>query len=525
VITDARRRLKEKTNAARLAADLQFIARALALDENDTAAAQVERIAVQLDPKNDEYKAILADSLARGGQAAEASRIFASFVIDADTNPMVIKMLALQMIRSSDPQNARTLLERFAQREDTKNDPWFLIIRARAWLRSGFNERAVDLFQNASDHAQTEYCKHLWQAVALSLGSGKANTLKHLEAAGKSLPDDPAWQTDMSSELARSDLNASRDRLFAALASKRCYSRAFIANSNYLQSHGYFEHAKDCLDYYAKLRPTSAELHFARARLAKAQGKPTEAYNEYTRGLELNPYSGHNYIELANICRDLKQPDKAASIIKKVTSQCPNFLQGWMQYGESLEQQGLTQAAEAAYLHGLTLTPALVEEQNIVFKNEVGSFYAHLAVIAYKQGKRLEALKYAEKFNHFKILLDLPSSMRILSMRPSRLTEEPTLRSEIRVRECLLLADSLVECKDYKDAVSEYRLATTIDPKNSDLHSYLLNALTESGDWTSAAAEDFRLSDSLMRQLPKKIGGFFHPVDDKLPLSPTSPTH
>jgi tetratricopeptide (TPR) repeat protein len=514
VIADARKPLKTKTNALRLAADLQFITRALTIDENDTAAAQVERIAVQLDPNNDEYKAMLADSLARGGQAAEASKIFSSFTIDDDTNPMVLKMLALQMLRRTDPQSARTLLERFAQREDTKNDPWFLILRARAWLRSGFNKRAVALFQNAADHAQTEYCKQMWQAIASSLSpdnlsSDKTTTLKHLEAAGKCLPDDPAWQTDMSSELAHSDLNASRDHLFAALASKRCFSRALIANSNYLQSHGYFEHAKKCLDYYARLRPTSSELHFARARLAKAQGKPVEAYGEYASGLELNPYSGPNYIEQANICRDLKQLDKAAAIIKKVTLQCPNFLQGWLKYGESLEHQGLTQPAEAAYLHGLTIASPLIEEENIVFKNEVGAFYAHLAAISYKQGKRPEALAYAEKFNHFKILLDLPASMRMLNMRPARLTEKPTLKNETRLQECVLLADALVECRDYKEAVAEYRTATSIDPNNSDLHSYLLNALTESGEWTAAAEEDFRLSDSLVRQLPKKIGGFF----------------
>jgi cytochrome c-type biogenesis protein CcmH/NrfG len=67
-----------------------------------------------------------------------------------------------------------------------------------------------------------------------------------------------------------------------------------------------------------------------------------------------------------------------------------------------------------------------------------------------------------------------------------------------------------MQCKDYKDAVLEYRKAAALDPENSDLHSYLLNAITESGDWTAAAEEDFHLSDSLMRQLPKKIGGFFH---------------
>jgi tetratricopeptide (TPR) repeat protein len=514
VIADARKPLKTKGNAIRLAADLQFLAKALALDENDTAAAQVERMALQLDPENEEYKAILADLLARDGQAAEATQIFSTFAIKDDTNPMVLKMLALQKLRITDPQSALTLLERFAQREDTKKDAWFQVLKARAWLRSGFNKRAAPLFQNAADLTQSEYCKQIWQAIAAHLSSDedteKAKILRHLKAAGESLPTDPVWQANISAELAHSDLNASREHLFVALASKRCYSRALIANATYLQSHGYFDHAKKCLDYYAKLRPTSSELHFSKARLARAEGRPAEAQIEYARGLELNPYSGQNYLELADICRDLKQSDQAAAIFKKVTVQCPNFLQGWLKYGESLEQQGSTQQAAAAYLHALTIVPTLIEEENIVFKDEVGSFYAHLATISYKQGKRPEALAYAQKFNHFKILLDLPASMRMLNMRPGRLTEKPTLKKETSIQEGVLLADALMQCKDYKDAVLEYRKAAALDPENSDLHSYLLNAITESGDWTAAAEEDFHLSDSLMRQLPKKIGGFFH---------------
>jgi predicted Zn-dependent protease len=514
VIADAQKPLKERSNAMRLAADLQFVTKALDLDENDTAAAQVERIAVQLAPENVEYKAILADALARDGRASEASRIFSSFAINDDTNPMVLKMLALQKIRITDPQSARSLLERFAQREDTKHDAWFQVLRARAWLRSGFNKHAAPLFQNAAGLAESEYCKHLWQAIAASLGPDKqekeANVLEHLKAAGKCLPSDPVWHSNLSAELAHCDLNASRDHLFAALASRRCCSRALIANATYLQSHGYFEHANKCLDYYAKLRPNSSELHFAKARLARSEGKPAEAQSEYTRGLELNPYSGQNYLELADICLNLKQPEKGAAVLKKVTIQCPNFLHGWLKYGESLEQQGLTQPAEAAYLHALTIVPALIEEENIVFKDEVGSIYAHLSMISYKHGKRSEALAYAARFNHFKILLDLPASMRLLNMRPGRVTEKPTLKNETTIQESVLLADALFACRDYKDAILEYRKACAIAPENTDLHSYLLNAITESGDWASAAAENFHLSDTLMRQLPKKIGSFFN---------------
>jgi tetratricopeptide (TPR) repeat protein len=515
VIADARRPLKIKNNALRLASDLQFFTRALSLDENDIAAAQLERMCIQLDPSNVEYKALLADSLARGGQAAEASKIFSTFTLADDTDPMVIKMLALHFIRTSDPHRAQVLIERFAKREDIKNDPRFLIIKARVWLRSGFNKRAIALFQDAADHADTAYCKELWQAIVCNLRSEPVETIKHLEAAGKILPDDPVWHTDMSSELAHSDLQASREHILAALASKRLYCRALIMNSNYLQSHGFYEHAQNCLDYYARLRPTSAELHFAKARLAKAQGNLKGACSEYARGLELNPRYAQSYIEQAHIYQDMKQPEKAASILQQVTIQCPNFLQGWLRYGESLEQQGATLKAEAAYLQGLTLVPARIEEANIIIKNEVGDLHANLATILYNEGKRSEAVAEATKFNHFKIVLDLPAAMRMLNLRPGRLTEKVSLKDETRVRESVLLADALFECKDYKDSAVEYRKAIAIDGGDPDLHSYLMNALTEAGDWTSAAGEDFHLSDSLVRQMTKKFGSFFQPAEDK----------
>jgi hypothetical protein len=95
-------------------------------------------------------------------------------------------------------------------------------------------------------------------------------------------------------------------------------------------------------------------------------------------------------------------------------------------------------------------------------------------------------------------------------MRPARLPEKVTMRKETEIRECVFLADALFECKDYKDSAAEYRKAIRIDGTDADLHSYLLNSLTESGDWAAAAGEDFHLSDSLVRKGARKFSGFFH---------------
>ncbi len=510
VIADARKPLKEKDNAHRLAADLQFLTKALCLDENEIAAAQLERASVELDPTNVSYQALLADYLARAGYPEDAAKIFKSFSITDTADPMMVKMLTVQRIRSADPPGALELTEKFAARKDLKNDPWFLVIRARTWLKAGYNKRAAPLFQEAANQADSLYCKHLWQAIAAKLQNQEEKATSELKEAGECIPDDPVWHTDMASELSLSDINASREQLFAALASKRVYSRAMLTNINYLQSHGLLEHASNCLDYYARLRPRSAELYFARARLAKAQGNLSKSLSNYESGLELTPRSAPNLTEKAAILRDLKQPEKSLEALKRLTEQCPNLLQSWLTYGESLLQTGDIPKAESAFRKGLTLVPKLVEEENILYRNEVGDLHANLATILYKQGKRSEALAHAEQFNHFKVVLDLPPAMRMLNMRPARLPEKVTMRKETEIRECVFLADALFECKDYKDSAAEYRKAIRIDGTDADLHSYLLNSLTESGDWAAAAGEDFHLSDSLVRKGARKFSGFFH---------------
>ena len=55
------------------------------------------------------------------------------------------------------------------------------------------------------------------------------------------------------------------------------------------------------------------------------------------------------------------------------------------------------------------------------------------------------------------------------------------------------------------DCIAEYRKAEALKSDDIDLHSYLLNALDEKGDWLESAKEDVVLSSKLVNSVPAAI--------------------
>ena len=510
LIADARKPLKDKVNAARLAHDLEYVSKALLFDENEIAAAQVQEIAVGLCPDEVPLKAQLADYLGRAGRPQEADKIFSGADLSDKADGTMIKMLAQYKSRCGDANGGRLLLERFAGREDLKNDPWFQAIRGRTWLKCGLNKRAATILRKAADLESNKYCQHLWLGAAEALASKSTAAENEIEAASKVLPDDPLWRIDMYSITSNKDAK-SYQYLVDALSAVRLCSRGFYTNAYYLQSHGQFEQARKCLAYVTRFRPQSSELCFARARLCRAEGKPTEAIAAYEEGFKRNPYACHAYLEESALCTEAKQPEKAFQILLLETKMCPHYLRGWQLLGNEFMLKNNLEEAQKCYLKAVSCAPDNFEEGNILIKNDVGALYARLADIDYRKQKRAEAIVEAARFNHLKLVLDLGAALSVIHLRPGRLEDKIVLQKEKQVREYTLLADALVEAKDYDNAMIEYRKAIALDANDPDLHSYLLNVLTEKGDWGAAAGEDLHLSNSLVQQMPKSIDGFFHP--------------
>jgi predicted Zn-dependent protease len=510
IIADARQSLAVPVNAEKLARDLQYVSKAFLLDENELAAAQTERISVILCPKNKSYKALLADYLSRCGRAAEANEYFALFKQEDLLDPVILASLAQYKMRNADANSARLVLENASSRQEVKTDPWLQSMRARAWLRSGFNKRAAELFLSASELVRNDYCKNIWRANAYLMGSQWISARKSLIEAGRCLPDDPVWHSDLAQVGEKTDDRSHTEQLALSLSAPRVCTRAYVNYVHYAQTHGHLNWAHNCLRYISKLRPYSAELKFVEARLARAEKKTEEALLLFQQGIKLNPSYLNAYLDQANIYYALQQPDKALLSLIEATKMCPNSARGWQMLGDYWRQHRKQDDALACYRNALDKIPAQAAELNIVVKNEMAQLHADLACIYFNQGLLEKASQEATLFNKYKVILELPGHLNSIHFRPGRLNKKMELQSEEDIQQKVLLADALFETKNYKEAAALYTKAIAINGENPDLHSYLLYVLTESGDWNAALTEDFQLSNSLIRKIPGYIGDFLH---------------
>jgi tetratricopeptide (TPR) repeat protein len=510
IIADAKKPLKDKKNALALAQDLEFISKALYLDENEIAAAQMQEMVVALCPEQERFKAILGDYLARAGRPDEAAKILEGVKPDEKTDGTMLKMVIQNKTRNFDPRSAKELAERFKDRADLKDDPWFQAIRARAWVKSGLNKTAAKLLRLAARIEKSEYSKNLWLAAVSSFEGHPEESKRSLALAAKALPNDPLWRVDVAAIDAGQDADDSFDMLLEALRCDRFCSRGFTAYAKRMVNEHRFNRAQSCLDYLGRVKPASAEMHFERARLLKVQGKLKEAIEEFERGIKLQPHTAPAYIDAATIYSDLKDPNGAEKVLIEGTKQTPNTPRIWLALGNHDMKEGKFDESAAAYKKALSLAPQPLVDANVLVKNEFGIAHARLASLAYVRGNRAVALNEALTFNQLKIILDVPG-LSAVHLRPGRLSAEaPKLAAARDEWESTILADALFECKDFDNAAKEYRKALAVHADDSDLHSYLLNVLADKGDWSAAASEDLNLSNSIIKDLPKKIGGLFH---------------
>jgi tetratricopeptide (TPR) repeat protein len=509
VIRDSQKDLKNPGQAKLLAFDLQYVAKALSLDENEFAAAQVMRIANTLAPDNLAYQAFLAENLSRAGRVAEARKIFDNIGLDKTVGPDVVVYVAQFALRSANSARARAIVEQYASNARCKSDPHYLSVRARIWLKSGFAKQGASFFRDAIAKESSEYCKNLWLVVVNTLDNNGEAARDAVLAAGKILPRDPLWLCDASSAFVPVDRQKSLNYLKQSLQCERLCSRAFYSYADSLKREHNYAAALNCLEYLEKLRPYSAEVCFAKARVLRAQAEFSKARELIRKGIALNPGAASAYIEMASIFSEEGKPEDARAILHEGTQLFPYFSRVWQKEGDLLAELGKLDLAEKSYRQALSVAPQPVLELNDVTKNDIARVHASLAWIAYKAGQRPQAIQEATLFNELKLVPQLPAIFKMINIRPSHFKDVPELKKEVEIRQEVLLADALYDCRDLDDAIAEYKKAVALNPDDSDLRSYMLNLLTEKGDWSSAASEDLSLTTNIVRKIPENIGNFF----------------
>jgi len=517
---DVRLSLTQASNAKKAARDLAWIGRALLFDENEIAAVSVLSMAHRLAPDDLAITASLIDNCSRAGYPERASALTAECKNKQDLE--VVKVQAMVALRETAPLKARKLLEEYALApqfsKNVVSDAGFAITRARCTLRNGLQETAAKQFREAARISNNLYVSHLWQGSALALeekpgdelqGEQKRNErIKTIKEAGTIIEGDPAWHNDLAMAYGYHDQNATRKQTGLALHSKRFTSRSYYTMSLDLQNEQKYELSEQYLEHVIKLRPRSAEAHFALARPLRRQKKLDAAIAAIRKGLTFNPRAGTARVEMINMLIEQKKEDEAFKEIQTLDKLCPEFIGGWHKLGDFYRKQKNWTDGLAAYQKALALVTNKYDDLSVVAKNELGQIHAGIGLIYYLQGDKAKALDEAKTFNSLKFIVHLSNGLQLLNLRPDRIVLSQ-LKKERAMQEHILLGDMLFDTKSFSESLREYKEALKINDDDADLHTYILNVSVESGQWQEAIHEDLSLSQVLVKSAPAKLGEFF----------------
>ena len=68
-----------------------------------------------------------------------------------------------------------------------------------------------------------------------------------------------------------------------------------------------------------------------------------------------------------------------------------------------------------------------------------------------------------------------------------------------------MLADMLLQRKQYNECIAEYRKAIELNPNDVNLHTYLMEAYSDAGDWIGVAREDWETSNKVLAKIPEQF--------------------
>ncbi len=481
-----------------------MIGRALQFDENDIAAAQAFAIANALRPNDQTTVAYLADELQRCGRFDKAAPYLKWLIGQKDKTVFSLETLAIASSRVSDQRKAKSYLDLALSDPANKDNAHLLVMKARVLAKLGLSSRASLQYQQASDASSSKYLKNLYHAASLLISGKKEEQLTSLVAAGEALPNDPIWHSDIGDYYASSgQKKLALDHYNKGMSTNRLCSKAFQHAASFLTEEKRFSDAHNCINYLAKLKPWAGDAHLFRASIYQAQKDYKNAELQLQQALSINPFSEGALTELARCYIKESQLDKARQTLAEAVKKCPNSVYLWRKRGDVEAQNGDYDESARCYQKVIDLTAGDIAQYNVLLQNEVAIAHAKLGARYYRDHELDKALASAKLFNQLKFDPALPAWLTLVHLRPGRLQPGKTEIEKEYVNH-ILLADMLREGR-LDDCIAEYRKAEALKSDDIDLHSYLLNALDEKGDWLESAKEDVVLSSKLVNKVPAEI--------------------
>ena len=369
-------------------------------------------------------------------------------------------------------------------------------------MHMGQAEQTHDYCRRAAKVTTSKYLSNLYMA---STFDNAANTEceKFIKAAGACVPNDPLWH----GRLARYYDNLKQpehalDEHLLAMQGPRVCSSCFENAAEFLNRQNRMQDALACMNYFEKLRPWSGRPRIGRASIYVAHKEWDKAELELKNGLALNPYNlsaNHHLFECYQSQSKLKEERQTLLDDVKYS---PQDIRAWRWLGDMDLKIGNRESASKYYQHLFALTNS--GAYNILLKDDIAIAHANVGSMAYEKQDFSKAADEAALFNRLKFIPKSPPYLSWVHIRPDHLEPGKT-KLEREVINHVLLADMLRESGHLDQCISEYRLALKLSPADTDLHSYLLDALTEKGDWLGAAQEDFAISNAMVSRIPAEV--------------------
>jgi tetratricopeptide (TPR) repeat protein len=239
-----------------------------------------------------------------------------------------------------------------------------------------------------------------------------------------------------------------------------------------------------------------------------AQEEPDKALQCLEKAVQLAPRVLGPALQLATVYWQNRDHDKAMQFLHHYLTLVPESASAWQRLAEYQMEIGQWEQSRHSFLQALSFMPPVSQRKrlNILAAHDLGRVCTGLGTLYYRDNDKVQALKQAELWNEVKFVPELPAYLRVFKLRPGHVDTSHLLSKEKEAAQHAELADMLFQNHQIDDAIKEYRLAAALNPDDVDYHEFLLNALSEKGDWLGAASEDWAVSNKLLGKIPHAIG-------------------
>jgi tetratricopeptide (TPR) repeat protein len=514
LIHAASKKLKEGSNAELTARYMLLIGRCFTFDQNFPAAVSALTIAHRLDPSNQSATVYLADNLIRNGEDTQAQALLADVKKLTPGNVIADTLLAAVKFRAGEYKEGLHFAQLGVNQKAGKTNWVAHHLLARCYARYGYKKESLDQLLIAAKLAPTPYYREIllatadaWQRKALSDSSVQR---EHLRAAGKIAPYDPLWSSILADDLGqKKESNKEAAQLYSqSVNCRRLDYKAFSSYAGHLRTTKQLASAWRVSQYITAMMPTYYECYVLQHGILEAQEKHAEAVRALEKAVQLAPRVVSVTLQLAGVYWKANEHDRAFSLLNKSLQLMPESAGLWQKLAEYQLETKQWQQAKTSFEKALSLLPPTVDGKrlNIVAAYDLGRVCAGLGTIAYHNNDGAEALRQAQAWNELKFVPELPGWLSIIQLRPGHLDTSKLLAKEKEAAQHAELGDMLLQNHQIADSIKEYKLAANLNPDDVDYHEYLLNAMTEQGNWLGAASEDWAVSNKLLGKVPHAIG-------------------